>query len=123
MFDIGFLELLMIAVIGLLVMGPERLPGAIRTGSLWLGRLRRSFNQIKSDIEREVGADEIRQQLHNESVLKSLEEAEKNIHAGINSIQPDLNALETELNEPTLSKTVSDDTTNSPSANKPRSDS
>ena len=41
MFDIGFAELLLIAVVGLLVIGPERLPSAIRTTSLWLGRLRR----------------------------------------------------------------------------------
>lgn len=99
MFDIGFLELLMIAVIGLLVMGPERLPGAIRTGSLWLGRLRRSFNQIKADIEREVGADDIRQQLHNESILKDLERAKQSVDDGINSIKPDLSHFEAELHE------------------------
>lgn len=99
MFDIGFLELLMIAVIGLLVMGPERLPGAIRTGSLWLGRLRRSFNDIKADIEREVGADDIRQQLHNENILKDLERAKHSINDGINSIKPDLSHFEAEFNE------------------------
>lgn len=79
MFDIGFLELLIIAIIGLLVLGPERLPGAVRTASLWLGRLRRSFNDLKRDIEREVGADEIRRQLHNEQVLKSLKETHKDL--------------------------------------------
>lgn len=99
MFDIGFLELLMIAVIGLLVMGPERLPGAIRTGSLWLGRLRKSFNDIKADIEREVGADDIRQQLHNENILKDIERAKQSIDDGINSIKPDLSHFEAELNE------------------------
>ena len=99
MFDIGFLELLMIAIIGLLVMGPERLPGAIRTGSLWLGRLRRSFHQIKADIEREVGADDIRQQLHNENILKDIERAEQDISDGINRITPDLNHLEADINQ------------------------
>ena len=58
MFDIGFAELLLIAIVGLLVIGPEQLPGTIRTISLWLGRLRRSFNEIKSDIEREIGITE-----------------------------------------------------------------
>ena len=53
MFDIGFAELLVIAVLGLLILGPERLPGAIRTTSLWIGRLRRSFNDIRSEIEKE----------------------------------------------------------------------
>ena len=54
MFDIGFLELVIIAIVGLLVMGPERLPGAIRTGGLWLARLKASFQNIKSDFEREI---------------------------------------------------------------------
>ncbi len=73
MFDVGFVELLLVAVIGLLVLGPEKLPGAIRTAALWLGRLRRSLNEVKRDISREIGADEIRQQLHNESILQGLE--------------------------------------------------
>jgi sec-independent protein translocase protein TatB len=97
MFDIGFLELLMIAVIGLLVMGPERLPGAIRTTALWMGRLRRSFNQIKTDIEREVGADEIRQQLHNEAIMKNLAQAEQQVNDSVNSIKPDLSQLEYDI--------------------------
>lgn len=73
MFDIGFAELIVIAIVGLLVIGPEQLPSTIRTISLWVGRLRRSFSDIKQDIEREIGADDIRRQLHNESVLKELE--------------------------------------------------
>jgi sec-independent protein translocase protein TatB len=84
MFDIGFAELLITAVLGLLILGPERLPGAIRTGSLWLGRLRRSFNDIRAEIEKEVGADEIRRQLHNESVLASLKETKNSINNDIN---------------------------------------
>ncbi len=73
MFDIGFAEILVIAVISLVVLGPERLPGALRTTGLWVGRIRRGIRDIKSDIEREVGADEIRRQLHNEEVMRSLE--------------------------------------------------
>ena len=52
MFDIGFAELLIIGVVSLLVIGPERLPGAVRTVSLWLGRFKRSFNEIRQEIER-----------------------------------------------------------------------
>ncbi len=79
MFDIGFLEILFVSIVALLVMGPERLPEAIRTASLWIGRLRRGFQDIKRDIEREVGADEIKQTLHNESILKSLEQVKADI--------------------------------------------
>lgn len=72
MFDIGFTELLLIAVVGLVVLGPERLPRAVRTASLWIGRLRRQFNEIRAEVEREIGADEIRAQLHNESIMREL---------------------------------------------------
>ena len=83
MFDIGFTELILVSVIGLLVLGPERLPGAIRRVSLWLGQLRRSFNAIRADIEREINADEIRQDLHNEAVMQSLKQAEADLRGGM----------------------------------------
>lgn len=70
MFDIGFSELLLVGLVALLVLGPERLPGAARTAGLWIGRLKRSFSAIKTEVEREIGADEIRRQLHNEQILE-----------------------------------------------------
>jgi sec-independent protein translocase protein TatB len=72
-FDIGFPELIMISVVALLVIGPERLPETIRTITLWLGRLQRSFSNIRQELENEIGADEIRAQLHNEAIMKDLE--------------------------------------------------
>ena len=75
--SIGFMELLLISIVALLVLGPEKLPQAVRTTALWVGRARRSFNRIKSEIEREVNADEIRRQLHNESILADLDEAKE----------------------------------------------
>ncbi|MDY6829226.1 MAG: Sec-independent protein translocase protein TatB [Pseudomonadota bacterium] len=74
MFDIGFAELLVIAVVGLLVLGPDRLPEATRTGVLWLGRLRRSLTRARETISRELNTDEIRQQLYNEDILRELRE-------------------------------------------------
>ncbi|NQD91651.1 Sec-independent protein translocase subunit TatB [Pseudomonas sp. CrR25] len=70
MFDVGFSELLLVGLVALLVLGPERLPGAVRTAGLWIGRLKRSFSAIKAEVEREIGADEIRRQLHNEQILE-----------------------------------------------------
>ena len=70
MFDIGFTELLLVGLVALMVLGPERLPGAVRTTGLWVGRLKRSFSNIKAEVEREIGADEIRRQLHNERILE-----------------------------------------------------
>lgn len=75
MFGISFGELLLIGLIALLVLGPERLPGAARTAGLWVGRLKRSFNAIKQEVEREIGADEIRRQLHNEQIMSLEQEA------------------------------------------------
>lgn len=77
MFGISFSELLLVGLVALLVLGPERLPGAARTAGLWVGRLKRSFNAIKQEVEREIGADEIRRQLHNEHILSMEQEARK----------------------------------------------
>ncbi|SDI72509.1 sec-independent protein translocase protein TatB [Pseudomonas flavescens] len=84
MFGISFSELLLVGLIALLVLGPERLPGAARTAGLWIGRIKRSFNAIKSEVEREIGADEIRRQLHNERIL----ELEREMQAVKNDILP-----------------------------------
>ena len=54
MFDVGFWELAIIAVIALLVIGPERLPKAARTAGLWVGKARRMVTDVKADIDREI---------------------------------------------------------------------
>ena len=59
MFDVGFWELAIIAVIALLVIGPERLPKAARTAGLWVGRARRMVADVKADIDREVRQSEL----------------------------------------------------------------
>ncbi|TDG15594.1 twin-arginine translocase subunit TatB [Seongchinamella unica] len=70
MFDIGFAELIVIAIVGLLVVGPERLPGAIRTGSAWLGRIKRGFNDIKREVQ---------QELHNDAVMQELKSTQQQL--------------------------------------------
>ena len=77
MFGISFSELLLVGLVALVVLGPERLPGAARTAGLWIGRLKRSFNSIKMEVEREIGADDIRRQLHNEHILSMEQEARR----------------------------------------------
>ena len=79
MFDIGFSELALICVIALLVLGPERMPQALRTLGLWFGRMRRTFTTMKTEIEREIGMDEIRRQLHNEAVLDEIKRLERDV--------------------------------------------
>lgn len=73
MFDIGFTELLLCLIVALVVIGPEQLPGTVRTIGLWIGRLKRNLRDTRSEIERQIGADDIRRQLHNEEIMESIE--------------------------------------------------
>lgn len=81
MFDIGFTEMLLVAIVGLLVVGPERLPEAIRTSARWLAKLKRGYNAIKADVERELGADELRTQLRNDAITQSFEQDKQQLEA------------------------------------------
>jgi sec-independent protein translocase protein TatB len=63
MFDIGFSELVLIGIVALLVIGPERLPETVRTATVWLNRIRRGFNEIKQEVQ---------QELHNDAVMREL---------------------------------------------------
>lgn len=93
MFDVGFFELVLLGVVALLVLGPEKLPGAIRTTSLWVGRLRRSFNNIKQDIEREIGADDIRRQLRNEAILDKFKNTKSQVTDTMNMVKKETEAF------------------------------
>lgn len=64
MFDIGFWELATIAIIGIVVVGPERLPEVVRTIAAYVRKARRALNNVKSDIERELDLDDLRRQMH-----------------------------------------------------------
>ncbi|KRO96676.1 MAG: hypothetical protein ABS24_07550 [SAR92 bacterium BACL26 MAG-121220-bin70] len=81
MFDIGFSEIMVVAVISLIIMGPERLPETVRTLSLWLGRLRQFVSSARAEIEDEVGMDEIRRQLRNEQIMRDLEKGKDQLNA------------------------------------------
>jgi sec-independent protein translocase protein TatB len=87
MLDIGFTELLLAAVVGLLVIGPEQLPGTIRTLGRWVATARSSFNKIKDDLEQEIGVDEIREQLRGESILASFEQNKEQLEALDNNLK------------------------------------
>lgn len=93
MFNIGSFEVLLICVIALLVLGPERLPTAVRTTGLWVGRFRRSFYKVKAEIERELNADEIKRQLHNESVMAEIEEARSDIESVAKDTEESVNKI------------------------------
>lgn len=69
MFDIGFTELVLIGVIALIVIGPERLPSAARTAGAWLGQMRRTLNNVKYDVQRELAAEDLRKSLTDDGKL------------------------------------------------------
>jgi len=105
MFDPSFFELIIICVVALLVLGPDRLPGAIKTMGLWIGRLRRSFNNIKREIEQEVGADEIRRQLRNEDIMEKFKNTKSKFTESIDSVKKETESIKDDLN---LTKELSD---------------
>ena len=76
MFDMGFTELMLIGIVALVVIGPERLPGVARTAGKYVGRLKRFMTTVKADVEQELRADELRQILSDQqSELDSLKDS------------------------------------------------
>ena len=74
MFEVSFPELVILAVIALLVLGPERLPKAARFAGLWVRRARAQWHSVKSELERELAEEELKHSL--EATRKALQEAE-----------------------------------------------
>jgi len=93
MFDIGFSEIMVVAVISLIIMGPERLPETVRTLSLWLGRVRQFVSSAREEIEDEVGIDEIRRQLRNEKIMRDLEKSKNELSVVAKDVT-DINRIE-----------------------------
>jgi sec-independent protein translocase protein TatB len=90
MFDIAFSEMLIIAVVALVVLGPEKLPKVARTAGLLLGRLQRYVNDVKSDISREMQLDELKKlQTQVEDSARSIER----------SVTTEFQSAETALNQ------------------------
>ena len=97
MFDVGFSELLVIALVALIVIGPERLPRVARTLGALLGRAQRYVNDVKADIQREVDLDELKNvkstfQDAAASVEQSLNQVGKELHTAGESLQRSVNA-------------------------------
>ena len=95
MFDVSFSELVLILIVGLLVFGPEKLPEVVRTAGLWIGKMRRTFNQMRSEIEREVGVDELKRDFHNHTIMQNL----KDVHNDLKSTQHELQQLPYEVSD------------------------
>jgi sec-independent protein translocase protein TatB len=95
-FDIGFSEIVVIAVVALIVIGPERLPKVARTLGHMFGRLQRYVNEVKADINREMELDELRKlQSQVQSAARELEQsvshAAQSVETGVRSVESELN--------------------------------
>ena len=98
MFDIGFSELIVIALVALIVIGPERLPKVARTLGHLLGRMQRYVNDVKSDISREMELDELRKlQSTVEEAARSIEQS---VHQEVSTAESQLNNFTAAATEP-----------------------
>ncbi len=101
MFDIGFSEIVVIAVVALIVIGPERLPKTARTLGHLFGRLQRYVADVKADINREMQLEELRK-LHQEvqtaatEIESSVSSATRELESGARKVESELNATATE---------------------------
>ncbi|MEW5887556.1 MAG: Sec-independent protein translocase protein TatB [Pseudomonadota bacterium] len=89
MFDIGFSELIVIGLVALVVLGPERLPKVARTAGHLLGRLQRYVADVKADINREIQLEELRK------LQSEMEQSARSIETSVNE---ELRSVETSLN-------------------------
>lgn len=122
MFDIGFTEIVIIGLVALIVIGPNRLPGAMRTTALWIGRAKRMMGNVRRDLENEIGIDEIRQDLRNEQIMDDLRmnplgDAQP---SQANQTQQPNQAEMTHLNAPTSAATDEQQPQNSHAADTPQ---
>jgi sec-independent protein translocase protein TatB len=88
-FDIGITELMVIGVVALIVIGPERLPGVARTIGHLAGRLQRYVNDVKADISREMEFDELRKM--RDSMQQAATEVETSVRSELSKTEQDLN--------------------------------
>lgn len=118
MFDVSFSELVLILIVGLVVFGPEKLPEVVRTTGLWIGKLRRSFNNIRAEIEREVGVEELKRDLHNQSIMDSLKGVQDDLRGAQREIEQLPNTMHQHVQPPAAatSSTVAPPATEAPSA-------
>ncbi len=88
MFDVGFWEILLLLVLALVVIGPERLPGAARKAGFFVGKARRYIEGVRSEVESELDVTEFKRILHNQDV--QINELQKQLKSGINDVKSDM---------------------------------
>lgn len=87
MFDVGFFELMLIGVVALLVVGPERLPKLARTAGLWVGKGRQLISSVKADIEKELKAEELKKMLDDREKLNPLHDVIEETQSALDDVK------------------------------------
>jgi len=88
MFDVGFWEILIILVLALVIIGPERLPGAARKVGFFVGKARRYIEGVRSEVEQELDVNEFKRMLHNQEV--QINELQQKLKSGVDEVGSDL---------------------------------
>ncbi len=88
MFDVGFWEVLFILVLALVIIGPERLPGAARKAGFFVGKARRYIEGVRSEVESELDVNEFKRMLHNQEV--QINELQQQVKAGVDEVKADM---------------------------------
>lgn len=99
MFDVGFFELLLLGVVALLVIGPERLPKVARTAGLWIGKGRRMLQSVKADIEQELRAEELKRILKEQAGSNAVHEILEETKAGLDSVRKETESVVNKASE------------------------
>lgn len=94
MFDVGFSELVLMAIVALVVLGPEKLPHTARVAGAWVGKIRRTVSNMQAEIEREVSAQEMRDRLQKEVEAVRVASQDMNLQQPFQSIANDVQALQ-----------------------------
>ena len=84
MFDVGFWEILLILVLALVIIGPERLPGAARKAGFFVGKARRYIEGVRSEVEQELDVNEFKRMLHNQEV--QINELQQQLKSGVDDV-------------------------------------
>ncbi|WP_425642577.1 Sec-independent protein translocase protein TatB [Marinomonas gallaica] len=90
MFDIGFSELLVVSVVGLIILGPERLPMAAKTAGLWIRKIRRSIQSVQREINSQLDQEEMQRSIKetNERIMRESANFEREMHTTKPSPKP-----------------------------------
>ena len=117
MFEIGFWELVLVAVVALIVVGPEKLPSLARTAGLWIGKARRMVANVKAEVDRELQLEELKQSFRQHADLSGLKDL-KDLSERVKSLEHD---LEVDFRNPAASVAERPPSADSSSSSSPHS--